>query len=88
MHLLTEHPATETAPRVGFVVGKGVGNAVRRNQVKRRLRHLIRERLDALPGGALLVVRALPGAADQPSSVLAGELDRALAKALTSGGRR
>lgn len=91
VHLLREHSSPETVPRIGFVVGKGVGNAVRRNQVKRRLRHLVRDRLDALPGGALLVVRALPGAADQPSSVLAGELDRALAKTLasgTSGGRR
>ena len=36
--------------RVGFVVSKAVGNAVVRNRVKRRLRHLCRERLDVLPG--------------------------------------
>lgn len=88
VHLLRRDSLLESKPRVGFVVGRGVGNAVRRNHVKRRLRHLVRDRLDALPGGALLVVRALPGASDQPSSVLAGELDRALAKVLASGGRR
>ncbi len=50
--------------RAGFVVSKAVGNAVVRNRVRRRLRHLVRERLADLPAGATLVVRALPGAAD------------------------
>ena len=36
--------------RVGFVVSKAVGNAVVRNRVKRRLRHLAREHLDRAPG--------------------------------------
>jgi ribonuclease P protein component len=88
VHLLRRPSGEQEVARVGFVVGKGVGNAVTRNQVKRRLRHLVRERLDALPGGALLVVRALPGAADRSSSSLADELDRALVKALSPGGRR
>src|ERR1700754_4151935 len=54
--------ATATPPaRAGFVVSKAMGGAVARNQVKRRLRHLSRERLAALPAGSTLVVRALPG---------------------------
>ena len=55
-------PARRPAARVGLVVSKAVGNAVARNQVKRRLRHLVRERLAAAPGLGVLVVRALPAA--------------------------
>ena len=53
-----------TSARAGFVVSKAVGNAVVRNRVRRRLRHLVRERLGELPAGSILVVRALPAAAD------------------------
>jgi len=68
-----------TAPRVGFVVSRAVGTATTRNLVKRRLRHLCRERLALLPAGSMLVVRALPGAADASYTELAAELDRCLA---------
>jgi ribonuclease P protein component len=70
-----------TAPaQVGFVVSKAVGNAVHRNRVKRRLRHLVRERLERLPAGAVVVVRALPAAADASFSTLGRDLDTALAR--------
>jgi ribonuclease P protein component len=49
--------------RVGFVVSKAVGNAVTRNRVKRRLRHLCRPLAEATPSGTLVVVRALPRSA-------------------------
>ncbi|MGZ4749427.1 MAG: ribonuclease P protein component [Oryzihumus sp.] len=65
-------------PRAGFVVSKGVGGAVVRNTVTRRLRGVVRPRLDRLPAGSLLVVRALPPAAGAPSSTLAAELDDCL----------
>ena len=72
-------PTTKPAPtRAGFVVPKAVGNAVARNRVRRRLRHLVRERLDALPAGADVVVRALPAAADLGYDELARDLDAAL----------
>jgi ribonuclease P protein component len=74
------HPSTHAAPRVGFVVSRAVGTAVTRNLVKRRLRHLCRERLGVLPEGSMLVVRALPAAADASYTELARELDRCLAK--------
>ncbi|MCW2753839.1 MAG: ribonuclease protein component [Marmoricola sp.] len=70
--------ATSVQPRVGFVVAKSVGPAVTRNRVKRRLRHLMRERVSMLPSGSLLVVRALPGSAAATSRDLAAELDRCL----------
>ncbi|MCA1191821.1 MULTISPECIES: ribonuclease P protein component [unclassified Saccharopolyspora] len=66
--------------RVGFVVSKAVGNAVLRHRVTRRLRHLMRDRLDALPAGTLVVVRALPPAATASSSDLGSDLDAALRK--------
>jgi ribonuclease P protein component len=67
--------------RAGFVVPKTVGGAVVRNKVKRRLRHLMRDRLIGLPAGTDIVVRALPGAVDRPYRVLADDLDAALARA-------
>ncbi len=72
-------------PRLGLVVGRTVGNAVVRNQVKRRLRHVARERIGSLPGGAMLVVRALPHARDASSSALARDLDLALRRLLDGG---
>ena len=71
--------------RAGFVVSKAVGNAVVRNRVRRRLRHLCAARLGALPAGSILVVRALPPAAAADSALLGRELDAAL-KRLTGGG--
>ena len=72
-------------PRVGLVVGKAVGNAVTRNQVKRRLRHVARGRVDALPGGSVLVVRALPPAAVASSAELGRDFDAALDRLLGDG---
>ena len=77
---LDRAPLTLPGPRVGFVVSKAVGPAVTRNLVKRRLRHLARERTGALPPHGMLVVRALPAAADASYDQLARELDRCLAK--------
>jgi len=68
----------EAPARVGFVVSRTVGNAVTRNRVKRRLRHLARERLSSLPGSAVLVVRALPASAEASYDDLSAELDRNL----------
>ena len=76
--------------RAGFVVPRAVGSAVVRNRVRRRLRHLVRDRLASLPAGSLLVVRALPGAADRPYQQLAADLDAASAacRGTNGGGRR
>jgi ribonuclease P protein component len=78
--------SASASPRVGLVVGRAVGNAVTRNQVKRRLRHLLRERLAALPEGSLLVVRALPSAGAASSAQLGADLDSALGRALRTKG--
>ena len=74
-----------TTPQVGFVVSRAVGNAVVRNRVRRRLRHLVRDRLtelSVLSGGAVLVVRALPAAAGASYDELRGDLARCLERVL------
>lgn len=76
-------------PRAGIVVGKReFALATRRNRIKRRLRHLLSERLDTLPAGTSVVVRALPGAADLSSEELGTNLDTALRRAMDRAAKR
>ena len=72
----------QARPRAGFVVSKAVGGSVVRHRVARRLRHLVAPRLDALPPGSRLVVRALPPAAAASSAELGIDLDGGLRAAL------
>jgi len=66
---------------VGFVVSKAIGNAVVRNRVKRRLRAVVSHRIDQLPEGGRLVVRALPQSAGLDSAGLERDFNSALAGA-------
>lgn len=86
VHLRVDPEAEPGPVQVGFTVGKAVGNAVTRNRVKRRLRHLTREHLltlEELPGRAVLVVRALPAAAEASYAVLGADLGRTLDRVST-----
>jgi ribonuclease P protein component len=80
---IAPNPPADAAPPVlaGFVVSRAVGPAVVRNRVRRRLRHLVRARLAALPPGSRLVVRALPTAATASGEVLRAHVDEALSAA-------
>ena len=78
LHLRVEPSLEEEPPKVGFVVSKGVGSAVVRNLVKRRLRHVVREFLTILPPSSMLVVRAQPVAASMTSAELRVQLARCL----------
>ena len=81
VHLLPATTTDRAAPtRAGFVVGRAVGSAVTRNLVRRRLRHLVRDRLPALSPGTTVVVRALPGSADVSFHELSRLLDRGLTR--------
>ena len=79
-HLLA--PEADGPARAGFVVGRAVGNSVVRHRTVRQLRHLVRDRLDRLPAGSVLVVRALPPAATADSAALGRDLDSALTRLL------
>ena len=84
VHLLappTGPDAVPPHPHIGLVVSRAVGNAVVRHRVSRRLRHLLADRIVALPPGSRVVVRALPAAADADSAALATALDRGLSRA-------
>jgi ribonuclease P protein component len=78
LHLGAEPGEPGAGARVGFVVSKAVGNAVVRNRVKRRLRHLAREHVSSLPGSAVLVVRALAAAGTASNAELGADLARSL----------
>ena len=82
VHLASPGSPVPVPAQAGFVVSKAVGNSVVRHRVIRRLRHLVAARLDRLPTGATLVVRALPPAATRSSDVLADDLDAALRRVL------
>lgn len=73
-------PTPERPARAGLVVGRAVGPAVVRHRVSRRLRHLLRPRLESLPNGTDLVVRAQPAAGDATSDELGEDLDAAIAR--------
>ncbi len=66
--------------RVGFVVPRAVGGAVVRNRVRRRLRALMRPRIEAL-AGVDVVLSAGVAAASCPWELLAADLDSCLAGA-------
>ena len=81
LHLWVEPDAAAAPATVGFTVSKAVGGAVVRNRVKRRLRHLVAERLpvlEAVPGRTALVVRAQPAAAAASYADLGADLTRCL----------
>lgn len=65
-------------------MSKAVGNAVVRNRTKRRLRASVASRLNGIPAGVDLVVRANPAAA----AASWDELDVAVARGLEKACRR
>ena len=81
VHVLLQAGSDEPA-RVGFVVSKAVGNAVRRNRVHRRLRGMMAGSLPSLPPGSLTVVRALPPSATASYDGLAADVTSGLRRVL------
>ncbi len=80
--LFTVHafPNEIGTPRLGLSVSRKVGNAVRRNAVRRRLREVFYSVLSEIPGDLDLVVSARPAAAEADFSELDEEFARALRK--------
>jgi ribonuclease P protein component len=64
--------------RFGFIVSRAVGGAVDRNLVRRRMRAVGRQFVDAGAQGADVVVRALPGSAQRDWASLSADMHDAL----------
>jgi len=67
-------------PRLGLVTSRKVGNAVKRNRIRRVLRELFRHEPDRYPAGHDVVVIAKEGAAALDSAAIRDEIHAALAR--------
>lgn len=75
-HAVLRSPADDA--RFGFIVSKAVGNALKRNLVRRRMKSIVEERLHRGISGVDVVFRALPAAAEAEFADLEREISRAL----------
>jgi ribonuclease P protein component len=74
--------AADEPSRIGFIVSKGVGNAVVRNLVKRRLREAAAASLREHGTGLAIGVRALPASASASWDQLLSDYNAALESTL------
>jgi ribonuclease P protein component len=81
--LYTAAIAADEPSRIGFIVSKGVGNAVVRNLVKRRLREAGAASLREYGTGFAIVVRALPASASASWEQLLSDYTAAWAATMT-----
>jgi ribonuclease P protein component len=70
--------------RFGFIVSRAVGGAVERNLMRRRMRSVGRQFVDAGALGSDVVVRALPGSAQHDWASLSADMHDALDPPLMS----
>jgi ribonuclease P protein component len=68
--------------RFGFIVSRAVGGAVERNLMRRRMRAVGRQLVDAGARGSDVVVRALPGSAQHGWASLSADMHDALSPKL------
>lgn len=71
---------TDGPARFGFIVSRQVGGAVVRNTVRRRLKALCLDSLDAVGTGEDVVIRALPSAASASFADLRADVTKCLAR--------
>jgi ribonuclease P protein component len=85
LHLFPRDDADEARdPRVGLSVSRRVGGAVERNLLRRRMRAVGRQLVDAGARGSDVVVRALPGSAQRDWASLSADMHDALDASLMS----
>lgn len=82
MYLRTD--ASSGPARAGFIVGRAVGPAVRRNRLRRQLRHLVAPRLATLPDGTAVVLRVTPAAVGVTGRQLGATLDALIGRAMSA----
>ena len=71
---------TDGPARFGFIVSRQVGGAVVRNTVRRRLKALCFESIEAVAPGSDIVIRALPSAASASFAALRMDVEKCLAR--------
>jgi ribonuclease P protein component len=70
--------------RFGFIVSRAVGGAVERNLMRRRMRAVGRQFVEAGAHGTDVVIRALPGSAQRDWASLSADMHDALDSPLMS----
>jgi ribonuclease P protein component len=78
-HVLAASSTSE--PLLGLTIGKAVGNSVVRHRTARRIRAAFATQLARLPAGSQWVVRALPGAGENP--LLQADVTAGIERAMT-----
>ena len=71
---------TDGPARFGFIVSRQVGGAVVRNTIRRRLKALCFESMDAIAPGSEIVIRALPSAASASYADLRTDVEKCLVR--------
>jgi ribonuclease P protein component len=71
--------------RFGFIVGKTVGIANRRNLVRRRMKAVAHDLLPQMTPGVDVVIRALPASAHAEWVTLHEEISRAISRITSRG---
>ena len=74
----------QEAPKCGLIVNKSVGGSVVRHTLARKLRHAVVPQITKLPGGSLLVIRAL---AKNNSESVGAEVEKLVNKLLERANR-
>ena len=69
-----------TETRIGLSTPRTLGGAVQRNRVRRRLRSLLRERIEGIGPGWDLLLIVRPAAADASQAMLGEAIDALLAR--------
>jgi ribonuclease P protein component len=75
-----------TGPRIGLIIAKSVGSAVKRHRAARRLRYVARSVLAELEPSEQMVIRALPGSNLVESACLEQQLRAGLQRIRRTGG--
>ncbi len=81
MVVLNAAPNGQDLVRYGFITGKKVGNAVKRNRARRLIREAVRHRLAQVKPGWDLVWIARPSIVEATAATVAQAIDEALRRA-------
>ena len=74
------HSGEDQGPRFGFTASKKVGNAIKRNKAKRRMRALVQAFMDQADKNLDFVLIARQSTVDYDFQKLAGEVETAFKK--------